>query len=156
MLNRASRVPSAFRITLRARLLPRLGENGVAAVEFAIGALLLIIMAFGAGEFGLLLQKEHTLASTVRQAARVAGTPCVASPECKTGNRAYDDYYILRATQAGLGGYWNEVEKIVVYKISGASQVAGDGVVPGDGTPKPHTGTCAGGTPITEIGRAHV
>ena len=132
MLNRASRLPRAFRLKLRARLLPRLGENGVAAVEFAIGALLLIIMAFGTGEFGLLLQKEHTLAASVRQAARVASTPCVGdggTTTCNKGNRTYDDWYILRAAEAGLGGYWDQAEQVVIYQVSN-SAVKGTGGPP--------------------------
>lgn len=108
----------------------RRSERGAAAVEFAIGGGLLAMMAFGTAEYGLTLQKSHTLASAVRQAARVASTPCVASTDCKTGNRPYDDYYILRAAEAGMGDYWPEVKRVVIYKIVGNSTTKGDGGAP--------------------------
>lgn len=108
----------------------RRSERGAAAVEFAIGGGLLAMMAFGTAEYGLTLQKSHTLASAVRQAARVASTPCVASTDCKTGNRPYDDYYILRAAEAAMGEYWPEVKRVVVYKIVGNSTTKGDGGAP--------------------------
>jgi uncharacterized repeat protein (TIGR01451 family) len=115
------------------RLLTRIrnrSERGAAAVEFAIGGGLLAVMAFGSAEYGLTLQKSHTLASAVRQASRVASTPCQNSGDCKTGNRAYDDFYVLRASEAAMGEYWGQVNRIVIYKIVGTSDVAGDGGPP--------------------------
>ena len=119
--NRVSRMLERFR---------HRSERGAAAVEFAIGGGLLAMMAFGTAEYGLTLQKSHTLASAVRQSARVASTPCVASTDCKTGNRPYDDYYILRAAEAGMGQYWPEVRRVVIYKIVGNSTTKGDGGAP--------------------------
>jgi uncharacterized repeat protein (TIGR01451 family) len=115
------------------RLITRIrtrSERGAAAVEFAIGGGLLAVMAFGSAEYGLTLQKTHTLASAVRQASRVASTPCQPSTDCKLGNRPYDDYYILRASEAAMGEYWNQVNRVVIYKIVGNSQVKGDGGPP--------------------------
>jgi uncharacterized repeat protein (TIGR01451 family) len=115
------------------RLITRIrnrSERGAAAVEFAIGGGLLAVMAFGSAEYGLTLQKSHTLASSVRQASRVASTPCQNSGDCKTGNRPYDDFYVLRAAQAGMGEYWKEVNRVIVYKIVGTSTVKGDGGPP--------------------------
>lgn len=119
---RASRITQFFR--------RRRGESGAAAVEFALGAVLLSTMAFGAAEYGLTVQKAHSVASSVRQAARVASTPCLASTDCKLGNRSYDDYYILRSLEASMGGYWTNVEQIIIYKIVGLSQTKGDGGPP--------------------------
>jgi TadE-like protein len=105
-------------------------ERGAAAVEFAIGGGLLAVMAFGSAEYGLTLQKSHTLASAVRQASRVASTPCQNGGDCKTGNRPYDDFYVLRAAEAGMGEYWGQVKRVVIYKIVGSSTTKGDGGPP--------------------------
>jgi uncharacterized repeat protein (TIGR01451 family) len=105
-------------------------ERGAAAVEFAIGGGLLAVMAFGSAEYGLTLQKSHTLASAVRQASRVASTPCQPSSDCKVGNRPFDDYYTLKAAEAAMGEYWGQVRRVVIYKIVGQSQTKGDGGPP--------------------------
>jgi uncharacterized repeat protein (TIGR01451 family) len=118
-----------------ARLIQRIrtrSERGAAAVEFAIGGGLLAVMAFGSAEYGLTLQKTHTLASAVRQASRVASTPCQPGSDCKMGNRPYDDFYILRAAEAAMGEYWGEVRRVVIYKVVGNSQVKGDGGPPAE------------------------
>ena len=102
-------------------------EAGVAAVEFAIGAILLLLLGFGAWEYGLFLNKGQTLASGVRTSIRVAATACIpasdldsrvaADPDCREGNKASDDFDTLRSLQASLGSDWKDVERILVYKV---------------------------------------
>ncbi len=114
-------------------------QHGAAAVEFAIGALLLITMALGAGEFGLLLSAKHDLNMGVRLAGRVAGTPCsggstgptanVADGYCLQGNTEWDDFKILRAVESGLSGRMNEVEEVVIYSAEN-NDVRGGGAPP--------------------------
>ena len=122
-------------------------EPGAAAVEFAIGALLLITLLFGAGEFGLLLQKEHTVASAVRSGARIASSTCLdmsnadtgvlSGPastssrfRCEKGNREVDDFFVIAGLRASLRGYWGEVESIRIYRIPQGSIAKGDGKPP--------------------------
>jgi uncharacterized repeat protein (TIGR01451 family) len=110
-------------------------ELGAAAVEFAIGALILITLLFAAVELGFFMQKENTLAAGIRTATRTAGSPCVnmsiadtldarnISPtvetrlRCSNGNREVDDFFILRSLQGSLRGYWDDVELISVYRL---------------------------------------
>ena len=120
----------------------RAGEHGLAAVEFAIGALLLLLLGFGAWEYGLFLNKGQTLANGVRTAARVTATACIppsdldnrvaSDPDCIKGNKASDDFQTLRALQASLGRDWNTVDKILIYKVRGDAIGRGQGKPPTD------------------------
>jgi uncharacterized repeat protein (TIGR01451 family) len=132
-------------------------ERGLAAVEFAIGAMLLLLLGFGAWEYGLLLNKGQTLASGVRSAARVTATACVpptefddrvaVDPLCQGGNKASDDFSTLRTLQASLGKDWKSVDKILIYKVPGSSIDKGDGKPPercigADGEVQPYFDWC--------------
>jgi uncharacterized repeat protein (TIGR01451 family) len=115
-------------------------EGGLAAVEFAIGAMLLLLLGFGAWEYGLFLNKGQTLANGVRTAARVTATACIppsdldnrvaVDPDCQGGNKASDDFTTLRTLQASLGKDWNAVDKILIYKVPGTATNRGDGKPP--------------------------
>ncbi len=119
----------------------RNAEHGIAAVEFAIGALLLLLIGFGAWEYGLFLNKGQTLANGVRTAARVTATACIppsdldnrvaSDPDCIGGNKASDDFETLRALQASLGRDWTQVDKILIYKVPGEYNARGQGKPPG-------------------------
>ena len=119
----------------------RTEEHGIAAVEFAIGALLLLLIGFGAWEYGLFLNKGQTLANGVRTAARVTATACIppsdldnrvaSDPDCIGGNKASDDFETLRALQASLGRDWTQVDKILIYKVPGEYNARGQGKPPG-------------------------
>lgn len=139
-------------------------ERGVAAVEFAIGAMLLLLIGFGAWEYGLFLQQGQTLASSVRTAARVTATACIppsdldnrvaTDPECIGGNKASDDFQTLRTLQASLGKEWDNVEQVLVYKVPGSYTARGQGKPPefcrgNDGSVKSYDGWCNAFTPET-------
>ncbi len=119
----------------------RTEEHGIAAVEFAIGALLLLLIGFGAWEYGLFLNKGQTLANGVRTAARVTATACIppsdldnrvaSDPDCIGGNKASDDFETLRALQASLGRDWTQVDQILIYKVPGEYNARGQGKPPG-------------------------
>ena len=60
------------------------GERGAAAVEFAIVLPLLVLLLFGAVEFGLLLYNQQVITNASREGARagiVAQTPRVSDAE---------------------------------------------------------------------------
>ena len=62
----------------------RKGERGAAAVEFAIVLPVLILLVFGAVEFGLLLYNQQVITNASREGARagiVARTPRVSDSE---------------------------------------------------------------------------
>lgn len=59
-------------------------EQGVAAVEFAIVLLPLLVIAFGAAEYGRAIYQYNTLVKSVRSAVRLLSA---TSPDSKT----YDD-----------------------------------------------------------------
>ena len=115
-------------------------ERGLAAVEFAIGALLLLLLGFGAWEYGLFLNKGQTLANGVRTAARVTATACIppsdldnrvaVDPDCQGGNKASDDFQTLRTLQASLGKDWNSVDNILIYRVRGDATELGAGKPP--------------------------
>ena len=116
-------------------------QHGAAAVEFAIGALLLITMALGAGEFGLLLSTKHDLNMSVRLAGRIAATPCAGggsggggagADACLQGNIEWDDFKILRAIESGLDGKMGEVRQVIIYDVNKADKSFASGVVPAD------------------------
>jgi Calx-beta domain/TadE-like protein len=132
-------------------------ERGAAAVEMALCGLLLLTLALGGGEYGLLMTTKHDLNVATRLAGRVASSPCattgsstlkgilldptIAAPTsgpdnrprsggCEdSGNTEFDDFYILRSIESGLGGKMADVEKIIIYKGIDNDQV-GIGRVP--------------------------
>jgi hypothetical protein len=125
----------------------RNGERGAAAVEMALVGLLLITMAVGGGEYGLLMSSKHDLNVATRLAGRIASSPCAGTGigqsngiplqsdstkvvgSCEKGNTEFDDFYVLRAVESGLGGKMSDVEKIVIYG-SPDSDVVSSGRVP--------------------------
>jgi uncharacterized repeat protein (TIGR01451 family) len=131
-------------------------EVGAAAVEFAIGALILITLLFAAVELGFFMQKENSLAAAIRTATRTAGSPCVnmsiadtleakaisqdveSRLRCSNGNRQIDDFFILRSLQGSLRGYWQDVELISIYRLpdpvsGGIANIAKNGGAPPPG-----------------------
>ncbi len=99
----------------------RRSERGAAAVEMALVGTLLLTLALGGGEYGLLMATKHDLNVATRLAGRVASTPCAdtgsgtSTGGCNRGNTDFDDFTILRAIESGLGGKMSSVEKIIVY-----------------------------------------
>jgi hypothetical protein len=129
------------------RLRERRNERGVAAVEMALVGTLLITLALGGGEYGLLMSSKHDLNVATRLAGRVASSPCATTGNAtlkgilldptapvpagldtrprtggceENGNTEYDDFYILRAIESGLSGKMADVEKVIIYKGSAA------------------------------------
>jgi Flp pilus assembly protein TadG len=66
---------------MRRKARPGKGEEGAAAVEFAIVAPLLLLLVFGLIEFGLWLSQYEVMASAAREGARVAAV----RGSCTTG-----------------------------------------------------------------------
>jgi Calx-beta domain/TadE-like protein len=124
----------------------RLRERGAAAVEMALIGPLLIMLALGGGEYGLLMSTKHDLNVSTRLAGRIASSPCAGTGigqatgiplqattgiigECKKGNTEFDDFYILRAIESGLGSKMKDVQKIIIYS-SGLDDKVRSGRVP--------------------------
>jgi Calx-beta domain len=129
--------------TVRASGFRSYAERGAAAVEMAVAGLLLATLALGGGEYGLLMSSKHDLNVATRLAGRIASSPCAttgtatlkgilldpneAVPSgadtrprtggCEdSGNTEFDDFYILRAIESGLGGKISDVQKVIIYK----------------------------------------
>ncbi len=87
----------------------------------ALVGTLLLTLALGGGEYGLLMSSKHDLNVATRLAGRVGSTPCAdtgsgtSTSGCNKGNTDYDDFTMLRAIESGLSGKMADVEKIVIY-----------------------------------------
>jgi Calx-beta domain len=133
--------PNSKEVSLWGRFRGR-SERGAAAVEMAITGILLITLAIGGGEYGLLMSSKHDLSVSTRLAGRIASSPCASSGgttakgilkqvhatppvaadyvgKCDKafgGNTEFDDFYILRAIESGIGGKMSNVQKVIIYK----------------------------------------
>jgi len=99
---------------LRDRLRRRAnGERGVAVVEMAIIAPVLILLVIGAVEFGLAFMDRHTVSGASNSAARTGGT---------AGQDAYADIAILDALVAGFGATFDptKLTQVEVYRGDGS------------------------------------
>jgi hypothetical protein len=85
-------------------------ERGAALVEFALVAPVLLLLIFGAFEYGMFFKDYLTVANTTRTGARVGSA---------AGSSADADYQILQAVKAAataLPGGSNSVQQISIYK----------------------------------------
>lgn len=83
----------------------RRNERGAAVVEMAMVLPLLILLVFGAVEYGLLFRERLTIASAANSAARTGAT---------MGTRAEADFRILEALEAGL---YDQVDAGVLIRV---------------------------------------
>jgi Flp pilus assembly protein TadG len=92
-------------------------ERGAALVEFALIAPVLMLLVFGAIEYGMFFKDYLTVANTTRTGARVGSA---------AGSSADADYQILqsvKAAAAALPSGANSIQQITIYK----STLAGGG-----------------------------
>jgi hypothetical protein len=80
-------------------------ERGAVAVEMAIVAPVLVLLAFGMLEFGLVFKAKLTISHAVNQATRQATV---------MGTNPAADIEILRALEAGLDG--RKVERVDIFR----------------------------------------
>lgn len=101
---------------LRARVARRRlrGDDGVALVELAFVAPVLILLSMGIWEFAQAWQTNLKVQSAVRSAGRTASS---------LGTDRLADYYALQAAQSGLSGV--TIQTVVIFKSTTA-----DGAVP--------------------------
>lgn len=100
---------------------PRLrGDSGAVFVEFAVFAPVLVLLAMGLLEFGLVYKAKGTLVTATRSAARAG-----ANTSGGGGDSTYADLNILLAVQAALGDIdASDIERVVVYNASSSNGVA--------------------------------
>ena len=101
-------------------------QKGAVAVEFALMAVLLVPLAYGLIDYGMLWQKRQTVDAATRAGARQAATTCLVSPSattCDQGNRVRDDYRALQFVRSVLGGAVGQVETVAIYRVPGAGYV---------------------------------
>jgi Flp pilus assembly protein TadG len=87
-------------------------EQGTALVEFALVAPVLILLVFGAIEYGMFFKDYLTVSNTTRTGARVGSA---------AGSSADADYQILQAVKSAataLPGGANSIEQISIYKAT--------------------------------------
>ena len=91
----------------------RRSQRGVALVEAAIVITLLLLLAFGAAEIGLLWRDTNRIEHGVQAAGRVGSNEA---------NRRLADYQLLRSLDSSLQGLTGgEVERVVVFKATGSN-----------------------------------
>src|SRR5882724_6439089 len=89
-------------------------ERGAALVEFALVAPVLMLLIFGAFEYGMFFKDYLTVANTTRTGARVGSA---------AGSGADADYQILQAVKvaaAALPGGSASIQQISIYKAASA------------------------------------
>ena len=89
-------------------------ERGAALLEFALVLPILIMLVFGAIEYGMFFKDYLTVSNTSRAAARVGSA---------AGSDADADYQILQAVKAAaaaLPGGANSIQQITIYKSTAA------------------------------------
>jgi hypothetical protein len=88
------------------------GERGVAIVEFALAAPLLVALALGVLEFGVAWGDANAMERAVQQAGRVGSN---------AGDTRYADYELLRAIDSSLAGADRlEIRRVIVYRSTSA------------------------------------
>jgi TadE-like protein len=93
-------------------------EHGAVAVEMAIVALMLVPLACGMIDFGVLMQKDQTLETAVRMAARTGVQSCVTTTaSCVDGSLPSDDYRVLQAINGALRGSAADIDFVVVFRV---------------------------------------
>jgi Flp pilus assembly pilin Flp len=74
-------------------------EEGVAAVEFALIFVVLLVILFGMVSFGIVLSRVEVYISAAREGARFAAVRCGNAPPCAPG----DPRIVERVTGAATG-----------------------------------------------------
>jgi hypothetical protein len=88
------------------------GERGATLLEFALVAPVLLLLIFGAFEYGMFFKDYLTVSNTTRTGARVGSA---------AGSSADADYQILQAVKAAataLPGGANAIQQISIYRAS--------------------------------------
>ena len=89
-------------------------ERGAVLVEFALVAPVLLLLIFGAFEYGMFFKDYLTVSNTTRTGARVGSA---------AGSGADADYQILQAVKAAataLPGGANSIQQISIYRATSA------------------------------------
>lgn len=89
-------------------------ERGASLLEFALVAPVLLLLVFGAFEYGMFFKDYLTVSNTTRTGARVGSA---------AGSNADADYQILQAVKAAataLPGGSNSIERITIYRSTSA------------------------------------
>jgi Flp pilus assembly protein TadG len=88
------------------------GERGAVLVEFALVAPVLLLLIFGAFEYGMFFKDYLTVSNTTRTGARVGSA---------AGSSADADYQIIQAVKGAataLPGGANAIQQISIYRAS--------------------------------------
>ena len=93
-------------------------SRGAVLVEAAIIFPILVLLTFGAVEFGLVFHDELILTTAARSGARI-GT--ADKNTAGTLVNTDDDYQILQAVSSALGGLGNKVVSITIYDAGSAT-----------------------------------
>lgn len=104
----------------------RHAERGTTTVEFAISAMVMLMMLFGIMECSLLLYSYHTVSNAARQATRwaiVRGSDCV-SATCPASANDVKNYVLtqvplLDASQVTVNTTWSSSNGCTVTSSSG-------------------------------------
>jgi Flp pilus assembly protein TadG len=89
------------------------GDGGAVLAEFALVAPLLVVVALGMFEYGLLWQQDNSLVRGAQSAARTGATQ---------GTDRYADYNVLKSIDSSLSALERSaIERVVVYRANSAS-----------------------------------
>ncbi|MEZ5320707.1 MAG: TadE/TadG family type IV pilus assembly protein [Microthrixaceae bacterium] len=99
----------------------RRGERATALVEAALVTPILLMLVFGAIEFGMAFRSYLTVSNSTRDSARFAAT---------LGREADADYQTVAEAFAGLDGARSgDVRKIIIFKATGPNSTTASGTL---------------------------
>ena len=107
----------------RGRRTFRRDEGGAALVEFTLAAPLLLLLAAGLAEFGLMLHQQQILNKSVRDAARYAARGQVAFKSCPVSIQPEWPQIVADAKTLALRGSLNGSAPLLLSGLSNVSMV---------------------------------
>jgi len=101
----------------------RRDERGAALVEFTLVAPLLLLLAAGLSEFGLMLHQQQILNKSVRDAARFAARGQVAFKTCPINTQPEWPQIVADAQNLALRGTLNSSAPLLIAGLNSSSMV---------------------------------
>ncbi|NWG91252.1 MAG: pilus assembly protein [Parvularculaceae bacterium] len=102
----------------------RRDSRGAALVEFSLVAPLLVLLAAGLAEFGVMLNQQQVITKSVRDAARYAARTSVAFKSCPINTQPEWTQLVTDTQNIALRGSVNPTAPLLISSWNNASMVA--------------------------------